>query len=178
MKRFICFILTFSLLLCLVSCQKYDPEELITAVRELEPKARELYSVIYGNEIERSMLEESNGYYLVTDSRYQSVADLKSAMSEVFSESYIKVLSNTAFEGVSADEGAIDAKYLEIGGKLYVNPEVTADFSEQREFDLESIEIVKQNRFKAKVAVSSGDDVLEVTMQKEDGVWKFDSSIY
>lgn len=177
MKKIIGLLLTVSLLL-LVSCGGYDSKELVSAINDLAPKARELYSVIYGNDIGRSALEESNGYYLVTDSRYQSIAEIKSAMKEVFSESYIKVISNTAFNGVSSDEGAISAKFKEIGGKLYVNPEVTADFGEPRDFDLDDIKIVKQNRFKAKVALKSGEETLEVTLQKEDGVWKLDSSMY
>lgn len=178
MKKFICLILTFSLLLCAVSCGGYDSEELISAVRDIAPKAYELYSVIYGDELERSALEESNGYYLVTDDRYTSISELKIAMKEVFSESYMKVISNTAFDGVSSDEGSIDPKFKEIDGKLYVDPEVTADFGKQREFDLENIKVLKQNRFKAKVLVTTGDETLEVTLQKEDGIWKFDSSIY
>lgn len=179
MKRITGLILTFSLILCcLVSCGGYDKNELIEAVRELSPKAFELYAVIYGDALERSDVEEANGYYLVTDGRYQSVAELKAAMNEVFSESYMKVISNTAFDGVSSDEGAISAKFLEVGGKLYVNPEVTADFSEPRRFDTDNIKVVKQNRFKAKVAVKCGDDELEVTLQKSDGKWKLDSSMY
>lgn len=179
MKRIIGLILTFSLIIsCFVSCGGYDKEELISAVRELAPKAEELYSVIYGDSLETSAVEESNGYYLVTDSRYQSVAELKAAMNEIFSKSYMKVLSNTAFDGVSADEGSIAAKFLEVGEKLYVNPAVTKDFGEPRHFDTESIKIVKQNRFKAKVAIKSGDTELEVTLQKSDGKWKLDSAMY
>lgn len=170
-------LLTFSLLL-LISCGGYDSEELISAVRELAPKAEELYSVIYGDSLETSAVEESNGYYLVTDSRFQSINDMKTAMKEVFSEGYMKVVSNTAFNGVSSDEGAISAKFREIDGKLYVDQTVTADFGKMREFELDDIKVVKQNRFKAKVAVKSGDETLEVTLQKEDGVWKLDSAMY
>lgn len=177
MRKFFAILLTFSLIL-MVSCGGYDSGELVSAVKEIAPKAEELYSVIYGNSLETSLLEESNGYYLVTDSRYQSINSLKAAMKEVFSESYIKVISNTAFNGVSSDEGSIGAKFKEVDGKLYVDPTVTADFGEMREFDLDDIKVIKQNRFKAKVAVKSGDDTLEVTLQKEDGVWKLDSSLY
>ena len=70
------------------------------------------------------------------------------------------------------------AKFREIDGKLYVDQTVTADFGKMREFELDDIKVVKQNRFKAKVAVKSGDETLEVTLQKEDGVWKLDSAMY
>lgn len=180
MKKIICLLLTISLIMtALVSCQSgYDEKELISAMEELAPKASELYSIIYGSSIKTSPLEESNGYYLVTDERYSSIADIKAAMKEVFSEDYIKVLSNTAFDGVSADEGSIGAKFKEINGKLYVDLSVTSDFGEMHEFELDSLVVLKQNRYKAKVRISSGDSTLEVTLQKEDGVWKLDSSLY
>ncbi len=180
MKKIISILLTISLVMTVsVSCgSSYDPSELTAAMEELAPKAAELYSVIYGSSIKTSALEESNGYYLVTDERYQTIAELKTAMKEVFSEGYIKVLSNTAFDGVSTDEGSIEAKFKEIDGKLYVNPEVTADFGEMHEFELDSLKVLKQNRFKAKVEISSGDYSQEVILEKEDGVWKLDSALY
>ena len=104
--------------------------------------------------------------------------DFESAMSEVFSEDYIEILSNTAFGGVSVDEGSIGAKFIERDGILSVDPTVTEDFGEPREFDLDTARIVKQNRFVAIIAVSSGSDELEVTMRLEDGVWKLDSALY
>ena len=99
-------------------------------------------------------------------------------MSEVFSEDYIEILSNTAFGGVSVDEGSIGAKFIERDGILSVDPTVTEGFGEPREFDLDTARIVKQNRFVAIIAVSSGSDELEVTMRLEDGVWKLDSALY
>ena len=177
MRKIICVLLTL-VLITVSSCGGYDSDELISAVRELAPKASELYSIIYGDGLERADTPEKNGSYLVTDSRYQSIDEIKSAMAEVFSEGYTKVLSNTAFSGVSSDEGAIAAKFTERDGKLYVDPSVTADFGAQREFDLSEIRIVKQNRFKAIVAVKAPDGELEVTLEKDNGVWKLDSAMY
>lgn len=177
MRKIICVILAL-VLITASSCGGYDSDELVSAVRELAPRASELYSIIYGDGLERSDTPETNGSYLVTDSRYKSIGEIKAAMREVFSEGYTKVLSNTAFSGVSSDEGAIAAKFIERDGKLYVDPSVTADFAAQRELDLSEIKIVKHNRFKAIVAVKAPDGELEVTLEKDNGVWKLDSAMY
>ncbi|MCI8387896.1 MAG: hypothetical protein HFE63_05455 [Clostridiales bacterium] len=182
MKRFIAFILILALGVMFVSCGSTgDSAELLNAFKDLVPKASELYKIVYDDVLPHGEESQIEGYYRISeDSEYQSIAEIKSAIGEVFSNGYAKILYNTAFNGVAVAEGSINAKYMELDGHLYVNPEATSDFGKPREFDISSVRVVKQNRFKAIVAVNvaGSDEVLEVTMQKEKGQWKLDSAVY
>lgn len=168
-------------LVTLASCgtSAEDEQKLLDDFRAAAPRALELYSYIYGDALPLTDEESVSGYYVVADnSPIKTMDDFESALEEVFSEDYIEVISNTAFGGVSVDEGSIGAKIIERDGILSVDPTVTEDFGEPREFDLDTARIVKQNRFIAIVAVKSGTDELEVTLRLEDGVWKLDSALY
>jgi hypothetical protein len=156
-----------------------NDSELLSVLSELAPTARELYGIIYGDELPHETEAGSDGYYAVSnDAEYQSVSELKTVMIEVFSSGYLQVLYNTAFNGVSSDEGTIGAKFIEKDGRLYVNPDSTNGFGKPREFDLINSRVVKSNRYKAIIAVPYGDGVLDVSMQKDNGKWKIDSAIY
>lgn len=168
-------------LVTLASCgvSAEDEQKLLDDFRAAAPRAAILYGYIYGDDLPLSDEESALGYYIVADdSPIKTMDEFEDALSEVFSEDYIKVISNTAFGGVSVDEGSIGAKFIERDGILSVDPIVTEDFAEPREFDLSTARVVKQNRFIAIVAVKSGSDELEVTMKLEDGVWKLDSALY
>lgn len=165
----------------LASCgtSEADEQKLLDDFRAAAPRAVTLYDYIYGDGLPLTSEESVSGYYVVADdSPIKTMDAFMSAMSEVFSEDYIEILSNTAFGGVSVDEGSIGAKFIERDGILSVDPTVTEGFGEPREFDLDTARIVKQNRFVAIIAVSTGSDELEVTMRLEDGVWKLDSALY
>lgn len=156
-----------------------DEDEILSAFSELAPAAQELYLIVYGDGLAHEEEMGSDGYYAVSaDARYQSIAELKGALRGVFSEGYAQVLENTAFCSVSNEDEYIYAKFIEKDGVMYVNPKATEDFGEPREFELSKARIVQANRYKAIVAVPDGDGELEVAMQKQDGVWLIDGSLY
>lgn len=181
MKKLFSVVLSLLLIFSLFSCGAgtQDDAELLSALSSLAPKARELYGIIYGDDLERVSEAESDGYYAVTETaKYKSISELKSAISNVFSEGYSEVLYNTAFNGAVLNEIVIYAKFIEKDGRLYVNPKSTENFGKAREFDLSGARVLKANRFRAIIAVPDGDGVLEVTLQKENGVWKLDSALF
>ncbi len=186
LKYGIC-VLVFALIASLLlSCggSGAPDSQLTEALRALEPKARELYGIVYGDTLPHG--EEAEGlYYKVSeDALYQSVEELKAAMGEVFTPAYSKVLCNTAFETVSLDDGTtIHSKFMTKEDGLYVNPFATEDFGRMRTFDFESVAVVKKNPYRATLSVkAAGEDgtieELEVNLQKVNGIWLLDSPLF
>ena len=167
------------LLLTLCACGAAAPAiDYIAILEELAPKAAEMYSVIYGDALPHGEAG-SDGYCKVSaDSPYSSISEVKLAMSEVFTSDYIRLLANTAFQGISVDEGAIGAKFTEREGVLYVNPSVTEGFSTPRSFDFSRASVVKANRFMAKIELYHEGGGIEVTIRLSDGVWLLDSPMF
>ena len=189
MKRLKCRILVFMLAFIasfLLSCGGggAPDSQLKEALMSLEPRARELYGIVYGDILPRG--DEAEGlYYKVSDnSPYKSVEELKAAMGEVFTPAYMKVLCNTAFETVSLDDGTtIHSKFMTKADGLYVNPSATEDFGRMRTFDFDSVVVVKKNPYRATLSVkAAGEDgtieELEVNLQKVNGIWLLDSPLF
>lgn len=107
----------------------------------------------------------------------QSINDLKNALGEVYTQSYIKVLENTALNGATSDDVSISAKFVEKDGKLYVNPESTEHFGEPTELDLSTAKVARSSRFKAEVTVERDGETFYILLEKYDGEWLIDSSI-
>lgn len=151
---------------------------LLDALAEVAPKANALYAVIYGDALPHGDAAD-DGYCQVSASApYKSISELRAAMDQVFSPEYSQILANTAFSGVSSDEGAISAKFVERGGVLFVNPSVTADFGEPRTFDMTQARVIKKNPYMAIVLLPHADGDLEVTLQNVDGQWLIDSPMF
>lgn len=167
--------------LSLNSCGGAADEEILSALESLAPKATEMYGVIYGDTLPHGEEDKSGMCVVSSDSEYKSIAEIESAMLEVFTDEYANVLKITAFMGVSSDEGEISPKFFEQNGILYVCPSVTDDFNVPTEVDLTGAEVVKKNQYMAKVNIplSEGeDDDIEVTLKLIDGVWKIDSPLF
>jgi len=165
----------------LTGCGAATDSELKAAVAELIPKAHSIYSIVYGDSLPHGETASQNGYYRIDASTgFTTVSSLKAAILEVCSPDYAEVLYNTAFSGVSQDEGAIDAKFVEQDGSLWIKPEVTSDFASPRLFDAESVEIIKKNRYLAQVRLTptDGSEAVEVTLRLCNGTWLLDSALY
>ena len=121
-------------LFALVSCGAKNDAEILSALSEKYPKALYLAEVIYDDVLPHEAEPSSGKYYAVSDdSEIQSINDLKNALGEVYTQSYIKVLENTALNGATSDDVSISAKFIEKDGKLYVNPESTEHFGDDGE---------------------------------------------
>ncbi len=180
MKKLLCLFLTMILVIAqLAACGGgASDEELLSALSALAPEAKELYSIIYGDALPHGEIGNDDYGQISPDAPYQSISELRAAIGKVFSHDYAKILANTAFNGVSSDEGMISAKFIERGYVLFVNPEVTEDFGEPREFDLSKAKVLKKNPYMAIVLLVHEEGDLEVSMKNVDGVWLIDSPMF
>lgn len=177
-KKAALFLAVLTMLIILVSCGGADDNEILSALGELSPKARELYGIVYGDALAHGEVED-DGYARVSeDAEYQSIDEIKAALSEVFTPEYCEIIYNTAFSGVAVEEGEISSKFGEDETGLYVNPSVTEGFAEPREFDITAAEVVKKNRFAAVVRIPHNDGDIEVTLTFIDGKWLIDSPMF
>lgn len=166
-------------LFALVSCGAKNDAEILSALSEKYPKALYLAEVIYDDVLPHEAEPSSGKYYAVSDdSEIQSINDLKNALGEVYTQSYIKVLENTALNGATSDDVSISAKFIEKDGKLYVNPESTKHFGEPTELDLSTAKVARSSRFKAEVTVERDGETFYILLEKYDGEWLIDSSIW
>lgn len=167
------------MIISLISCGGgADDSEILSELSALAPRATELYRIIYSDALPRSEVSE-DGYYRVSDEApFTSVAELDAAMRRVFYYDYYKILANTAFKGVFAEEGEIVAKFTDRDGRLYVAPSVTAHFGEPREFDLTEAKVIKKNPYMAIVRIPHADGDVEVTLQKTESGWMINSPLF
>ena len=160
------------------ACGGVSDKVLLDALAEAAPKASALYGIIYGDALPHGEALD-DGYCQVSSSApYKTITALRTAIGSVFSPEYSKILENTAFSGVSSDEGAISAKFVERGGVLFINPEVTADFGAPRTFDISKATVLKKNPYMAIVLLPHADGDLEVTLQNVNGKWMIDSPMF
>ncbi len=164
----------------LSSCGGVSDEEIISALEGLSDDAYELNLIIYGDGLAHEEEMGENGYYKVSaGEEYTTAEELITAMEAVFSPDYIEVINNTAFEGVSVNEGMVAAKFMvSENGELYVNPAVTEDFGEPRKIDTSKAAVKNKNNYAAVVVVPSEDGDIEITMRNVDGKWLIDSPIF
>ena len=163
----------------LVSCGAGNDDEILSALREKYPEALYLAQVIYSDVLPHEEEPSSGKYYAVSeDSEIQSIDALKDALGKVYTQSYIKVLENTALNGATSDDVSISAKFIEKDGKLYVCPQSTGHFGEPTELDLSTAKVARSSRFKAEVTVERDDGTFYILLEKYDGEWLIDSSIW
>lgn len=171
-------ILAAAVLFCCACGGGVSDKVLLDALAEAAPKASELYGIIYGDALPHGEALD-DGYCQVSSSApYKTITALRTAIGSVFSPEYSKILENTAFSGVSSDEGAISAKFVERGGVLFIKPEVTADFGAPRTFDISKATVLKKNPYMAIVLLPHADGDLEVTLQNVNGKWMIDSPMF
>ena len=86
--------------------------------------------------------------------------------------------SYAALNGATSDDVSISAQFIEKDGKLYVNPESTEHFGEPTELDLSTAKVARSSRFKAEVTVERDGETFYILLEKYDGEWLIDSSIW
>ena len=163
------------------SCGGVSDDEILSTLSELAPRAAEVYAVIYGDSVPHGEADESGMCMVSEDSKYKSTADISLSMLDAFTVEYADVLANTAFRGVTSDEGGKNPKFFEQDGVLYVCPSATEGFVVPSAPDLTNAKVVKKNKFMAVVNIPQGDgieDDIEVTLRFTDKGWKIDSPLF
>lgn len=145
-------ILILSMTLSLSSCDRsYDEAEVVAAAKELLPKAKELFSVYYGQGIRYIDSGFSDGQYYQADDIHLrtlgivTVNDLKNKTYAVFSNKYSENIFSiylTTYSGESQDFGA---RYVMNGTGEYmlVNRKWSPIIYDDRmEYDLDTVRAV------------------------------------
>ena len=179
MRRSVIALILAAAMMLLTACGGgVSDQVLLDALTEAAPTAYELYGIIYGDELPHGDALDDGYCQVSSTAPFKSITALRTAIGSVFSPEYSKILENTAFSGVSSDEGAISAKFVERGGVLFVKPEVTEGFAKPRSFDISAARVVKKNPYMAIVLIPHADGDLEVTLQNVNGKWMIDSPMF
>ena len=160
------------------SCGGAPDEEIIAALNELAPKAVEMHGVVYGDTVPHGEADESGMCVVSENSKYSAISQIDSDLSAVFSDEYKQIIENTAFNGVSADEGQISPKFFEQDGVLYVNPSATENFEVIESINTEGCKVTNKNKFMAIVELPQGagaEDDMEITLRSTENGWRIDN---
>lgn len=188
MKKTALFMLTALLVLCFSSCtQQVSDEEARALLSELIPKAEYLNEAFWGSGLpakggaayDSASALSSQYCEVAPDCPYQTLSQLYSAAAEIYSSEYMKIISESAFDG--SDD--IQPRYSENSDGV-----LTVDLSNAG-FELSTVlypekATVKRCSFGVlEVAVpcdfrGEPDDDYIITLVDEDGVWKLDSPTY
>lgn len=162
-----------------VSCAYKDSDEIVSSFIEKYPRARDLAEIVYGEGLAYTGDSDDKGYFEVSpEAEIQSINALKAELKKVYTSGYIDVIENTAFKGATFDTDMVYPKFTEKDGKLYVCPESTEHFGRSRELQAETARVTKRSRIKAEITVECGGESFIVTMEKQNGEWLIDSSVY
>lgn len=185
--------ITFVMLcvICLVpvGCSKPTDSEVLSAYKELYPKAFELYKIMYAEglpydgEYDKDTL--TSPYYVeVSDtSPYKTKAELEEAVLSVYSQTYYdSTLKMVLFNGSEADEYGmlgVSPRYKETAGKLYVD--ITFGQFASNECDLSTAKVKEIKRRSAVITVSytyNGEAKSKNTqMVLTENGWRFDGLV-
>lgn len=184
-KRILAIIMSIMLLATFTSCG-VDKEELTEMLPELVREGRELLDIVYGDGLlcDEDLHEPIRAGYVsvAEDAAYTRADELRTAIDEVFSESYATVLYNCALNGVSYDADSIHPRYIESDdGFLFEDSEFEMDIVKRTPI-YDSIKIVEANRFMAKIEITmvkeNGEEESDTfTVVYEDEKWKLDSGV-
>lgn len=179
---------TVCVIICLisfVSCGNKENEKLLKELPAKIEEGRILLDYIYGEGLPYDTLGEEpfrRGYTAVDgDAEFVSLSEFRNALSESFTEDCIQIFDRTAFERTTVEGTSYLPRYIEDeNGTLYINKEYES-YIIKREPNLESLRIVKSNKFMAEVEITminedGSSEKDSFVVRKEDGVWKFDSA--
>ncbi|MBQ2733173.1 MAG: hypothetical protein IJF74_03365 [Clostridia bacterium] len=191
-KAALCILLA-SLSLTFVSCGK-GPEldevrEQITATVE---KSLELNEIFYGDGLPvfKEMIT-GNDYYLVNTelSAYDSIDELKAALSEVYTTDYCTSMNEIMFVGIADNIVSLLPRFIEeeMSGNLMQDKYAESILLGDREFDYSAMTMEKssKNSFTVRIPATldgKKDEDAVLTFRREmtdsGAVWKLDSPTY
>ncbi len=164
-----------------IAQQDITEDEIRQILDELLEKAQEIDSIIIFDEFEidedvKVEIENEYGgdvFNLVTDTRFSSIADLEKMAREVYSEKiYSKIHANILYNPWG--------NLVEQDGKLYASLFPVGDMG-MVDWSLDEIELDyvlgEQVNFFATVKSGKDEYMGRISIIKEDGQWKFDSTV-
>jgi len=194
MKRIISTIMLCTVLLTslwiTVSCTAFSPlndEQVREILRDLIPRSAEINEIFWGRGLPTVEYDESElprsinwKYYEVTsDCKYQSIAEIDAAASQVFTYKYLQIMYQWAFLGI---DGGMPRYSENDKGKLERNV-MDNGFEYSTVFHIEEARV--KSGYGDSVTVIVPADVegepygdIELVLVRENGVWLLDSPTY
>ena len=101
--------------------------------------------------------KEISGYYYCDTSLYgfNSISEIKDATEKIFTPEYANVLYQAAFDGLSTEQAVESARYIESDAGLMQKVNDDVYDLPSREFDYDSVEIVKGGRERVTISIAS-----------------------
>ena len=203
-ERAILIISLFTMLLItpLSGCKKKEPEpepiqmtdeEAKEIMKSLIPESEKINEIFWGKGLEAEERKDGGASVIFLPVKdgcgYGSIADIKAAAEKVYSKSYLTHSVYTGmFDGIASESAdgvvdfAMDPRYKDIGGRLYVNVSYTP-------LELKTKLITDTARVEASDAYSvtirmnyeisgEGSGALDVKIVMQDGEWRLDTPSY
>lgn len=153
-------------------------EEAKTIVSELITAGEKIERDIYASGLDYAVndyieLGVGVSYYAVTDSDYQSIADIKAATEAVYTKSFAETNFYDAFEGVTP-------RYVEQNGKLYVLPGGIGSGSRDWKMDTLTIKVQSGNMVWIEMNLEDYGSIVtkQILLKKENGKYLLESSVF
>ena len=166
----------------MVGCGKATEDEAVSLVKDLVSRSYDLNVVYYGQGLKYRDDGNSSSIYkpvLETEKFILKSALLKETRA-VFSEGLSMSLISMAFTGIASEinQNAIQARYIVYGDDdmIYVNCEYEPVVEAVAVYNYDTIEITKISRRFIEASIYTSDNQLvEITLIKENGEWRLDS---
>ena len=200
MKKLIALLLIITSLFFIVSCgdenRKYNEEEVIEAAERLIPKSKKLNDIFWGYGI-RYIEDDNykNGVYYpadqlhLTELGYDSVDEIISAMTKVYSISYARSIASAVFSSTVGTTGSVGlVRYYQEKDILMVYGEYNQFLYDDVNYLTDSIKVLgsKGKRVQVEISVEITDSDTKEAQTREikfylveeaDG-WRIDSPTY
>ncbi len=195
-------LLIASLSSLLYGCKSSEPEseplqmtdsEAVTILNSLIPESEKINEIFWGKGLEAEKADDNTLSVIFLpvseECEYQTVADIKSAAEKVYSKSYLSSSVYTSiFDGVASESAdgvvdfAIDPRYKEIGGRLYVNTTYTP-LELKTKLLIDTAKVVSTDAYSVTVRMSyetsgNASGELDIKLVPQDGEWRLDTPSY
>lgn len=173
--------------LVLSSCAStMSNEEARTILADLAPRSQQLNKVFWGDGIKpqnkdavpMNTVTTAQYYPVADDSPYKSVADIKTAAGEVFSQDYLASVYTMLFEGT----GDIEPRFVDNKDGLLTVDICYKTYNFNTEIFPETAVIKESGAglIRAEVDIKTGNvpDKMNITLRQQQGIWLIDSPTY
>lgn len=172
-KRLAAAVLAACLLALLPACgeKKLTIEEIRAYVPEMVEESQVLNKIYFGEGFKpdgAAQMDGSYGDYYYTDGSvygFYSIEQIKEATEAVFTEDYAAILYASAFEGLANGDTVLPPRYIEGEHGLMQSMRATVYLIPEREFDFDSLRILKNHGDHATVAVDTTSNGVVETMR-------------
>lgn len=181
-KSAISILLIATMAVGMVGCSKVTEDEAVSLVKDLVSRSYDLNVVYYGEGLKYKDSGNSNSIYMPVyeTEKFMLRSVLINETRAVFSETLAQSLIDMSFNGIASEinQNAIQARYIVYGDDdmIYVNKDYVPVVDKVATYRYDNIEITKiSKRFIEANIYTSDNELVEVTLIKENNEWRLDS---